>query len=82
MIGLGETWLDYIVDLTTGGCESAYVDLAEYKKKRMTAPLAMSLPHRDEMALVHSIAEWRKECGDAEGFALAMQRLESLLGEA
>ncbi len=82
MIGLGETWLDYIVDLTTGGCESAYVDIVEYKKRRMTEPLPMSLSHRDEVVLVHSIAEWRKERGDAEGYQLAMARLHDLLGDA
>jgi len=79
MLGLGETWLDYIVDLTTGGCESAYVDIVEYKKKRMMQPLAMSLSRQDELALVHSIAEWRRERGDAEGYQLARDRLRAIL---
>lgn len=81
MIGLGETWLDYIVDLTIAGCESAYVDIAEFKKRRITEPLPMSLSRQDELVLVHSIAEWRRERGDAEGYQLAMARLGTLLDD-
>ena len=80
MIGLGETWLDYI---TTGGAEYAYacyVDIAANKAKRMTEPLHMlTLSRHAEMALVHEIAEWRKERGDAEGYGLAMDRLRDIL---
>ena len=80
MIGLGESWLDYIVDLTTGGSESAYVDIVEYKRRRMTEPLQMrSLTRTEELVLVHSIAEWRKERGDAEGYKLAMDRLRAIM---
>ena len=78
MLGVGETWLDFLVD--TKGAEYCRVDVAAFKAKRMMEPLQMvTLSRHDELVLVHSIAEWRRERGDAEGYSLAMARLSTLL---
>jgi len=80
MLGIGETWLDFLVD--TKGAERCYVDIAAFKARRMTEPLQMvTLSREQELELVHAIAEWRKERGDAEGYVLAMGRLSDLLGQ-
>ena len=78
MLGIGETWLDFLVD--TKGAEYCQVNIAAWKLRRVTEPLHMLSLSRDaEMVLVHEIADWRKERGDAEGYALAMTRLRGIL---